>query len=53
MNFLFSNIKFNDEYISSKLSPSQIKPVLLCWIASAAPPTFPPRDGTLNCAASI
>ena len=50
---LFSIIEFSDEYISSKLLPSQISPVLLCWIASEAPPSLPPKDATAYCPASI
>ena len=53
MNLLFSIIEFKDEYISSKLFPSHIKPVFSLLIASDAPPSFPPREGTPYCAASM
>ena len=41
-----------DEYISSKLFPSQINPVLLSSMASEAPPSLPPMDGIPYWAAS-
>ena len=40
------------EKISFKLLPSQINPVFLCIIASEAPPSLPPLEGTPYWAAS-
>ena len=38
--------KIIEEYTSSNSLPSDIKPVFSCSIASAAPPSLPPREGT-------
>ena len=45
MYLLLLSIADKDEYMSSKLFPSQINPVFSFSIASAAPPSLPPIDG--------